>query len=68
MKRHFLILLSLFAGVIPAFSQIMPDNSVQVVAYWNLGDKYDYQIENTKYRIERGGHHHYGDVSKTSGV
>ena len=54
MKKHFLILLSLFAGVIPAFSQIMPDNSVQVVAYWNLGDKYDYQIENTKYRIERG--------------
>jgi hypothetical protein len=51
MKRFPIILTAiLWAG--SAFAQMMPDSTVQVCAYWNVGDKYHYQIEESKYKID----------------
>jgi len=48
MKRIFLIVIFLgaFCGLCSA--QMMADSTVQVVAYWALGDKYNYQVEEQK--------------------
>lgn len=54
MKKVFFPLVVLLAGLLPAFAQMMPDSSVQVVAYWNVGDKYLYQVENIKSNIVHG--------------
>jgi hypothetical protein len=54
MKRLIPLLAGLFAGIMPAFAQMLPDSTVQVVAYWALGDKQKYQVENTKYKIVQG--------------
>ena len=54
MKRLIPILACLFAGIIPAFAQMLPDSTVQVVAYWELGDKQKYQLESVKYSIAQG--------------
>ena len=54
MKRLIPILAVLFAGIMPAFAQMLPDSTVQVVAYWALGDKQKYQVETAKYRIAQG--------------
>ena len=51
MKKTILLILGLFAGVISAFAQMMPDSTYQVVARWNVGDKYHYQVEESKYKI-----------------
>ena len=51
MKRSILLILALFAGVISAFAQMMPDSTYQVVAHWNVGDKYHYQVEESQYKI-----------------
>jgi hypothetical protein len=32
----------------------MPDSTIQIVAYWERGDKYDYDYTETKYKIENG--------------
>ena len=51
MKRFPIFLIAiLWAG--SAFAQMMPDSTVQVCAYWNVGDKYHYQIEESKYKID----------------
>ena len=51
MKRFPIFLTAiLWAG--SAFAQMMPDSTVQVCAYWNVGDKYHYQIEESKYKID----------------
>ena len=51
MKRIYLIIsfLGLFSGFCSA--QMMPDSTVQVVAYWSLGDKYSYQVVEEKGNI-----------------
>jgi hypothetical protein len=54
MKRLIPLLAGLFAGIMPAFAQMLPDSTVQVVAYWALGDKQKYQVESTKYKIVQG--------------
>ena len=54
MKKLIPLLAALFTGMIPAFAQMLPDSTVQVVAYWSLGDKQKYQVENTKYSIAEG--------------
>ena len=54
MKRLIPLLAGLFAGILPAFAQMLPDSTVQVVAYWELGDKQKYQVESNKYRIAQG--------------
>ena len=54
MKRLIPLVAGLFAGLLPAFAQMLPDSTVQVVAYWELGDKQIYQVENVKYEIEKG--------------
>ena len=48
------LLVGLFAGIMPAFAQMLPDSTVQVVAYWELGDKQKYQLESAKYTIAQG--------------
>ena len=54
MKKLIPLLAGLFAGIIPAFAQMLPDSTVQVVAYWSLGDKQKYQLESTKYKVAQG--------------
>ena len=53
-KRLIPLLAGLFAGILPAFAQMLPDSTVQVVAYWELGDKQKYQLESAKYKIAEG--------------
>ena len=49
MKRTVLSVMSfLCAFCVSCFAQMMPDSTVQVVAYWSLGDKYSYQVEGEK--------------------
>ena len=54
MKKTILLILGLFAGVISALAQMMPDSTYQVCAYWEVGDKYNYQVEQTKYKVGNG--------------
>ena len=50
MKRLLTVifLMSLAAG---AYAQMMPDSTVQVVAYWELGEKVRYQVEESKRKV-----------------
>ena len=54
MKRSILLLFSFFACLISASAQMMPDSTVQVIAYWEVGDKYNYQVEDSKYKVKNG--------------
>ena len=54
MKKSILFIASLFAGLFSAFAQMMPDSTVQVVAYWELGDKVHYQSESRSYTVAEG--------------
>ena len=50
MKRILTFLTTLFwAGL--AFAQMMPDSTLQVCAYWEVGDKYHYQVEESKFKV-----------------
>ena len=51
MNRFIFLIFGLFAGIVPAFAQMMPDSTVNVVAYWEVGDKYNYQVEEAKYKV-----------------
>ena len=49
MKRIlFLVPLLLWACCGTCKAQMMPDSTVQIVAYWSLGEKYNYQVEEEK--------------------
>ena len=55
MKRSILLILGFIAGIIPAFAQMSADSTtVQVVAYWQVGDKYTYQVEESRYKVDNG--------------
>ena len=54
MKKSILFIISLFAGIFSAFAQMMPDSTVQVVAYWKVGDKVHYQSTNRTYTVAEG--------------
>lgn len=44
-----------FLGLaLSASAQMMPDSTVQVIAYWEVGDKYSFQVEESKYTIQNG--------------
>jgi len=51
-KYIVLSLVGLLAFAGPATAQLLPDNEVQLVAYWEVGDKYYYQNESTKSLIQ----------------
>ena len=50
MKKSILLIISLFAGLFSAFAQEKPD-TVQIIAYWNMGDKYHYQVEESQFKV-----------------
>ena len=54
MRKHLLLLFGLFVGLFPALAQMLPDSTVQVVAYWELGDKQQYLSESAKYKVDQG--------------
>lgn len=54
MRKRILLIIILFAGIVPAFAQMLPDSTVQVVAYWELGDKQHYRMDKVKYKVEQG--------------
>ena len=53
MKKLYYLLPLLAALLVPgkASAQMMPDSTVQVVAYWQVGDTVDYAIEEKKYAV-----------------
>ncbi len=51
MKRLF-VLCTLIMAFISGYAQIMKDSTIQVVAYWNLGDKYKYKYHSQAYTVE----------------
>lgn len=54
MKRFFLFTLALICGQY-ASAQMMPDSTVQIVAYWEIGDKYAYNCERSSKEINAQG-------------
>ena len=54
MRKTILLLFALFAGLFPAVAQMLPDSTVQVVAYWELGDKQQFLSESAKYKVNQG--------------
>lgn len=54
MQRFFIsTLLLLFS--LAASAQFMPDSTVQVCAYWKVGDKYDYYVEESTKKVNSQG-------------
>ncbi|MBE6225205.1 MAG: hypothetical protein E7122_08330 [Bacteroidales bacterium] len=54
MKR-FLLIIAMVLAYLPAFSQInLKDSTVQVVAYWQKGEKYFYDTKSYELLIENG--------------
>lgn len=53
MKKLYALLPILAALLVPgkASAQMMPDSTVQIVAYWNVGDRVDYLISQESYDI-----------------
>lgn len=51
MKETILLLLSVFGYLSTAFAQMLPDSTVQVVGYWSVGDKLQYEYECLDYKI-----------------
>lgn len=47
---------AMLAGVlcfcIQGFAQMMPDSTIQIVAYWQAGDKYSFKCKETKYQVD----------------
>lgn len=44
-----------FLGLaLTASAQMMPDSTVQVIAYWEVGDKFNFQVEESKYTVRNG--------------
>ena len=53
MKKILLLFVCLAANLLPGRAQMMPDSTVQVVAYWKLGDKQYYRYESTQFKIKQ---------------
>ena len=51
MKKTILIILGLFSGILSAFAQ---KDTVEVIAYWQVGDIYRYNVEESQYKIVNG--------------
>ena len=51
MKRILPVVCTLLAAL-PLAAQMMPDSTVQVVAYWEVGDKMDYTFSEQLYDLD----------------
>lgn len=51
MKKTILLILGLFAGI---FSALAQKDTVDVIAYWQVGDKYRFNVEESQYKILNG--------------
>ena len=54
MKKFMTIFVSALLGF-AANAQMMPDSTVQFVAYWNVGDKYQYNFESIDKEVDANG-------------
>ena len=54
MIKRLYLLLSLLVPTL-SFAQLMPDGSVQVVAYWDKGDEFSYKCTNRQERVDDSG-------------
>jgi hypothetical protein len=54
MKKVALLLVGLVAAMVSSFAQMMPDSTVQVVAYWEAGERHVFQMEEVKLNIAEG--------------
>lgn len=52
--KKLLLIFALLAASRPAYSQLMDDGTVQIIGYWCVGDKYDYDYSKTKSNIIDG--------------
>ena len=62
MKRILLPLICFFLSV-PVFAQMMPDSTVQICAYWQKGEKVEYECTRETTRIEPDGTSSVKDAS-----
>ena len=51
MRRFLTLFATLLWAVATASAQMMPDSTVQVCAYWEVGDKYTFLVEESKYKV-----------------
>ena len=54
MKKIVLLLFFILTGM-SLRAQMMPDSTVQFVAYWNVGDKYQYNFESIDKEVDANG-------------
>ncbi len=55
LMKRFLLIIAMVLAYLPAFSQInLKDSTVQVVAYWQKGEKYFYDTKSYELLIENG--------------
>lgn len=54
MQRFFISVLLALCGL-AASAQMMPDSTVQICAYWSVGDKYDYYVEESTKKVNSQG-------------
>jgi len=54
MKKVALLLVGLVAAMVSSFAQMMPDSTVQVVAYWEAGERHVFQMEEVKLNMAEG--------------
>lgn len=62
MKR-LIILCAFLASLLSSQAQVMKDSTVQVVAYWNVGDMYKYRCQEKAYVVE-GNDTIIGDIQE----
>lgn len=54
MQRFFISTILMLCGL-AASAQMMPDSTAQVCAYWSVGDKYDYYVEESTKKVNGQG-------------
>lgn len=64
MKRGVLLSAVALVASVAAYAQMMPDSTVQIVAYWSKGDKLAYDCTTTSYTADENDNR--SDVSATS--
>lgn len=55
MKKHLPLIGAALAASLSASAQMMPDSTVQIVAYWTKGDVVAYDCSSTEYSVDADG-------------
>lgn len=50
--KKLLFILGVMCFCAQGFAQMMPDSTIQIVAYWQAGDKYSFKCKETQYQVD----------------